>query len=209
MAALSRRSKIAVLRDTDFRDGREQQLSLEAGPRMSSHTGCDCDQTLKLLGFALRHDGCPGQEKMPHSRASSSIMVIHDNMPIGSYSKQPKVANDETRPSIYLAEYSRRSNTPLGLENYQTSCHPSVKSTHMANLEIIPRPPPALVTTQPYSPQISPPFSPIGPDDASSFVCARFQATLRSTRSRATSDFPRGPKVRPPPKLKKRTSASW
>ncbi|KAG8777413.1 hypothetical protein FRC12_000373 [Ceratobasidium sp. 428] len=223
MAFFPRRSKLGPQttphtpnQDIEGEKGRELLASLEEDRSFSTKTGCISDHSVGLFGFVTHNESLLGHDIMPHSRASSSILIVRDDGPMGTFLRPPPVGrNIPVVPSSQIRldaiETPGRISTPTRLEHYPLSRHATMRSMttsdNLATHGTITKPPPALVTPDTLS--LTP--SSFDSVDTISFTYARLQATMRSTRSRTTSAFPRASVILPPViiKSKKRASTIW
>ncbi|KAG8692946.1 hypothetical protein FRC09_010848 [Ceratobasidium sp. 395] len=202
--------------DIEGEKGRELLASFEEDRSLSTNTGCISDHSVGLFGFVAHNESLLGHDIMPHSRASSSILIVRDDGPMGTFLRPPPVGrNIPVAPGSQMhldtIEIPGRISTPTRLEHYPLSRHATMRSMatsdNLATRGIITKPPPALVT--PNMSSLTP--SSFNSVDTISFTFARLQATMRPTRSRTTSDFPRASAILPPAiiKPKKRASTIW
>ncbi|KAG9124676.1 hypothetical protein FRC07_010662 [Ceratobasidium sp. 392] len=149
-------------------------------------TDYDRAQTVKLLGFAIHNETLVGEEKLPHSRASSSFVIVHDDGPAGTFLRPPPAGQSipiasSSQMHLNTAETSSRSGPSLKFEHSPFSRHATIKSTftedNAAIHEIIAKPLPALIT--PNIPSF--PLNSSGSKDTVSFTYARLQTTMRFT----------------------------
>ncbi|KAG8767445.1 hypothetical protein FRC12_006234 [Ceratobasidium sp. 428] len=196
--------------------GRELLASLEEDRSFSTKTGCISDHSVGLFGFVAHNESLLGHDIMPHSRASSSILIVRDDGPMGTFLRPPPVGrNIPVAPGSQMhsdtIKIPGRISTPTRLEHYPLSRHATMRSMatsdNLATHGTITKPPPVLVTPGKLS--LTP--SSFDSVDTISFTYARLQATMRSTRSRTASDFQRVTTILPPLiiKPKKRASTIW